>query len=191
MASAFFITHPDVVIDPAIPVPDWRLNPTGTARMRSMLTRPWVAGITHVASSAERKARDGAKILAHHLGLVPSVHADLGENDRSATGYLPKPAFEASADAFFANPTESVKGWERAVDAQARIVGAMRAVLAEAPSGDVAIISHGGVGALLLCYLRQSPISRAADQPPGNGGYYLTFDRATWQLQSDWTRIDP
>lgn len=191
MASVTFITHPDVAIDPAIPVPDWRLNPTGIARMHAMLTHPWVAHLTHVASSAERKARDGADILAAHLGLMPSVHADLGENDRSATGYLPKPAFEALADAFFANPTDSMQGWERAVDAQARIVGAMRAVLASAPAGDVAVVSHGGVGALLLCHLRQSAISRAADQPPGNGGYFLTFDRASWRLQTAWQRIDP
>lgn len=191
MATITFITHPDVAIDPSIPVPDWCLNPTGVARMRSMLTQHWVASITHVASSAERKARDGADILASHLGLVPSVHEALGENDRSATGYLPKPAFEALADAFFAKPTHSMQGWERAVDAQARIVGAVRAVLAQAPDGDVAVVSHGGVGALLLCHLRQSPISRAADQPRGNGGYFLVFDRATWRLQSDWIRIDP
>jgi len=191
MASVFFITHPDVAIDPAIPVPDWRLNSTGAARMRSMLAQPWVASLTHVASSAERKARDGADILAGHLGLVPSVHPDLGENDRSATGYLPKPAFEALADALFANPAASVQGWERAVDAQARIVCAIHAVLASAPQGDVAVVSHGGVGALLLCHLRQSAISRAADQPPGNGGYFLVFDRASWRLRTAWQRIDP
>lgn len=191
MASVTFITHPDVAIDPHVPVPDWHLNPTGVARMHAMLTQPWVASITHVASSTERKARDGADILAAHLGLLPSVHADLGENDRSATGYLPKLAFEALADAFFANPSQSMQGWERAVDAQTRIVGAMRAVLASTPPGDIAVVSHGGVGALLLCYLRKIPISRAADQPPGNGGYFLVFDRATWQLQSGWARIDP
>ncbi|MBC7635641.1 MAG: histidine phosphatase family protein [Acetobacteraceae bacterium] len=191
MASVTFITHPDVAIDPVIPVPDWCLNPTGIARMRSMLTQCWVGSLAYVASSAERKARDGADILAAHLGLAASVHADLGENDRSATGYMPKPAFEALVDAFFANPTDSVQGWERAVDAQARIVSAMRAVLASAPPGDVAVVSHGGVGALLLCHLRQSPISQAADQPPGNGGYFLTFDRASWRLQTAWQRIDP
>ncbi len=191
MASVIFITHPDVVIDPAVPVPDWRLNPTGIARMRAMLAQPWVTSIAHVTSSAERKARDGADILAGHLGLQPAVHDALGENDRAATGYLPKPVFEALADAFFANPTESMQGWERAIDAQARIVSAMRAVLATAPVGDVAVVSHGGVGALLLCHLRQVPISRAADQPPGNGGYFITFDRASWALHHGWQRIEP
>ncbi len=191
MPSVFFITHPDVLIDPAVPVPDWRLSPRGIARMHAMLEQPWITGITHVASSTERKARDGAAILAAHRGLTPVTHAGLGENDRSATGYLPKGAFEAMADAFFARPEESARGWERAADAQTRIAAAVRDVLAPAPPGDVAIVSHGGVGALLLCHLRGVPITRAADQPPGEGGYVLTFDRVDWTIQREWIPIDP
>ena len=47
-------------------------------------------------------------MLAAALRLTPIIRADLGENDRSATGYLPKAEFEAMADAFFARPDESV-----------------------------------------------------------------------------------
>jgi broad specificity phosphatase PhoE len=190
METVFFITHPDVLIDPAIPVPEWRLNARGLARMRAMLARGWIPGIAHIACSTERKAIDGAAILAAHLGLRPVIQEGLGENDRSSTGYLPKPEFEAMADAFFANPEESVGGWERAADAQGRIVAAMRDVLRTAPSGDVAVVSHGGVGALLLCHLLGSPINRAADQPPGAGGYLLAFDRADWRLRHGWRPID-
>ena len=78
------------------------------------------------------------------------VREDLGENDRSATGFLPPPEFERMADAFFANPTVSVRGWERAVDVQARIVAAVRAVAAaEEGAGDILVAAHGAVGALL------------------------------------------
>jgi hypothetical protein len=34
--SVFFITHPDVAIDPAVPTPDWLLNERGRARMYAM-----------------------------------------------------------------------------------------------------------------------------------------------------------
>ncbi len=190
METVYFITHPDVLIDPATPVPEWRLSPLGMARMRAMLKQNWIPGITHLASSAERKATDGAAILAEPLGLVPVVYPGLGENDRSSTGYLPKQEFEALADKFFASPMESVEGWERAIDAQARIVDAVRCVLLAAPAGNVAIISHGGVGALLLCHLKHVPISRAADQPPGTGGFKLEFDRASWIVRDGWRPID-
>ena len=155
-----------------------------------MLDQPWVFGIAHVASSTERKAIDGGEIIAVHLGLPLVTHAGLGENDRSATGYLPKPEFETVADAFFARPNERVRGWEAAADAQSRIVAAVRDVLRAAPEGNVAIVSHGGVGALLLCHLRGQPISRVADQPAGSGGHVLCFDRADWTLRHDWRTID-
>ena len=172
-----FITHPEVVIDPAVPVPDWPLSAEGLRRTALMLERPWVADTRTVFTSAERKARDMAELLAARLGLSPREDEALGENDRSATGYLPKPEFERMADAFFANPASSVRGWERALDAQRRIVAAVNhAIAAAPPEGDVAIISHGGVGALLLCHLMDVPISRAKDQPGGGGGNLFAFD---------------
>ncbi|MCW3473409.1 histidine phosphatase family protein [Limobrevibacterium gyesilva] len=191
MPAAFFITHPDVQIDPAVPVPDWPLSSRGRARMRTALARPWVRGIRAIHASTERKAVDAAMILARGLDLEFTTLAALGENDRSATGYLPRAEFEATADAFFARPLESVRGWERAVDAQARIVGAVEAVLSIAPAeGDIAIVSHGAVGALLICALEGLAISRSQDQPPGGGGYYYAFDLRTRLLRHDWTAID-
>ena len=105
MSIVHFITHPEVVIDPAMPVPDWPLSPVGRERMRrAVLEQPWLRDVRALFSSAERKARDAASIIAEHLCLQPAVIEDLGENDRSATGYLPRREFEAVADEFFARP---------------------------------------------------------------------------------------
>ncbi|MDP3415270.1 histidine phosphatase family protein [Falsiroseomonas sp.] len=189
MAQVHFLTHPEVAIDPATPIPDWPLSARGLERSRAMLAQPWVAGIGAMFSSTERKACDMAAILAGHLGLGFTQVAALGENDRSATGYLPPAEFEATADAFFARPEESVRGWERAVDAQARIVAAVRSVLAQAPPGDVAIIAHGGVGALLLCHIKGVTISREEDQPGVGGGNVFRFTRVGWGLVKGWRRL--
>lgn len=190
--TLYFITHPDVLIDPAVPVPDWPLAPRGRARMRTMLAQPWVGGIGAVWCSTERKAIDGAEILAAARGLPVRQWPALGENDRSATGFLPPPQFEAMADRFFAEPEHSVEGWERAADAQARILGAVEHVLKHSTGaeGDIAIIAHGGVGTLLLCALMGVPISRAHDQPPGKGGFFFAFDTATRHLHHGWRPID-
>jgi broad specificity phosphatase PhoE len=125
MGILHFITHPEVVIDPAIPVPQWPLSAEGKRRMGLLLRQSWVAGIRAIFSSSELKAMDGAEILASHLVLPVTVMKELRENDRSSTGYLSKDEFEALADKFFALPQESVHGWERAADAQRRIVSAM------------------------------------------------------------------
>ena len=154
--TVYFITHPDVLIDPAVPVPDWPLSPRGRSRMTSALALSWMHSVRAVWCSTERKARDGAEILASHLGFAVAELAELGENDRSATGYLPRAEFEAVADLFFARPNESVRGWERAVDAQRRIIEGVDRVLAATAGcrGDIAIVGHGGVGTLLFCHLR-------------------------------------
>ena len=148
MPTVLFITHPDVVIDPDVPVPDWPLNERGRARMHAMTTCPWVRGVRRIFASSERKARDAAQILADRLGLgAYRVIANLGENDRSATGFLAKDEFEATADAFFARPLQSIRGWEPAADAQARIVGAVdQAILQALEHVDIAIVGHGGTG---------------------------------------------
>ena len=192
MNVVHFITHPDVAIDPTVPVPDWPLSERGVARMRAALAANWVAGIGAVHCSTERKAIDGAVILAGHLGVRFATHATLGENDRSATGYLPREEFEATADLFFAHPTQSIRGWERAVDAQVRVVAAVERVLARPrPEGDVAIVAHGGVGALLLCALLGEAISRTRDQPvTAAGGFHFAFDADTRQVLHGWQRID-
>lgn len=192
MPTVYFVTHPDVLIDPAVPVPDWPLSARGRERMMRALALPWVAGIRAVWCSTERKARNGADILARHLNLPVTELAELGENDRSATGYLPRSEFEALTDQFFANPSESVRGWERAVDARRRIVAAVDHVLAASVGcgGDVAIVAHGGVGTLLLCHLHNDEISREHDQPPNNGGNYFAFDLKTRHLHHGWRPID-
>jgi broad specificity phosphatase PhoE len=100
MTSVFFITHPEVVVDPLIPVPQWKLSLRGVARVRRMLEQPWVANIGHIVASEERKPVDTAELLAGYLGLNYTTRTELGENDRSATGYLPREAFEATADLF-------------------------------------------------------------------------------------------
>jgi broad specificity phosphatase PhoE len=160
--------------------------------MMRALASSWVEGIRAIWCSIEQKARDGAHILAEHLNLPVTALAELGENDRSATGYLPRLEFEALADQFFAKPSQSVRGWESAVDAQRRIVAAVDHVLAASVDcgGNIAIVAHGGVGTLLLCSIRNEMISRKHDQPPNNGGNYFAFDAKTRQLHHGWRPID-
>ncbi|MEL6483103.1 MAG: histidine phosphatase family protein [Pseudomonadota bacterium] len=184
-----YLTHPQVAIDPDVPVPDWGLSALGRDRLAPLAAAGWPRGTVHLVSSGERKARETAAILAPALGLTPEIRPLTHENDRSATGFLPGPAFEEMADAFFARPGESVRGWERAVDAQARIVAEARAVVAEAPEGDILMVGHGAVGTLLLCHAAGRPIARSEDQPHGGGNIFV-LDRATLTLQAGWHPLE-
>lgn len=189
MGRVYVISHPEVTIDRRLPVPEWDLSPRGRARLAVLLQQPWMATIRVLFASTERKARTTAAAIAHAYALTVQHVPELGEMDRSSTGMLEPDQFEQVVEAFFAEPQQSVLGWERAIDAQQRIVRAVERLLATtAPAEPVAIVSHGGVGTLLLSYLRGSPISRADDQPAQ--GHYFVFDKATRAVLHGWHPID-
>ena len=165
MSKLIFVSHAEVVVDPAVPVPDWCLNETGRQRAEAFAQSAVLADMTAIWSSTEAKARETATILSKPFGIDFRTDRRLGENDRSATGFLPPNMFEAAADAFFAEPYVSFRGWEKAIDAQARILKAVQEIAANHGSGDLALVSHGAVGTLLFCALMDLPIDRAHDQP--------------------------
>ncbi|HUG61248.1 MAG TPA: histidine phosphatase family protein [Methylomirabilota bacterium] len=189
MPTIIFITHPEVAVDPGKPVPRWHLSEAGIARMRVFADGPVVAGVRRVVASDECKAIEAAGVLAGRFGLPVEVHSGLRENDRSATGFVPPAEFERMADTFFARPEESIRGWERAVDAQARVVAALQDILAGPIDGDVAIVAHGAVGTLLACRLAGLQIDRRHDQP--FQGHWIAFDATDRVPHGGWTPIAP
>ena len=136
-----------------------------------------------------------AEILGNPHGLPVDIRPGLTENDRSATGYLQKDAFEAMADQFFAHPNVSVQGWERAADAQRRIVTALTALAKEVPMGPLVVTGHGGVGTLFLCHAAGKPINRHYDQPAGGGNflaadYQISAAGVSWKLITPWQPME-
>ncbi len=151
---------------------------------------PWLPTVARVISSPETKAIETASIVADHLGLTVEIRHRTGEIDRSATGFVPPARHEALADALFAHPERSAGGWERAIDAQARIVDALADVVAppvDEPD-DVLVVGHGGVGTLLYCHLAGLAIDRRHDQP--NQGNYWSYDRIAGSVLHSWRPID-
>jgi broad specificity phosphatase PhoE len=184
-----YLSHPQVKIDPSVAVPDWGLSDLGRQRTETLAGEGWLRGFRRIVSSTERKAVETAEILAEALDAPVDIRESMHENDRSATGFLPPPEFEATADLFFRHPEQSIRGWERAADAQARVVGAVVRALAEAPGTPTIFVGHGGVGTLLQCFCAGRPISRAHDQPAG-GGNHFAFDIAGGIVLYGWRSME-
>jgi broad specificity phosphatase PhoE len=191
MASLIFLTHPEVVIDPLVPVPRWPLNETGRRRMERFTDALSGIQLSSIHASTEQKAMDGAAIVGERLSLPYSTSEDLGENDRSATGYIAPPEFWEVVHAFFAHPHESIRGWERAIDAQTRIVKAVSRIAAEdrAP-GTTLIVAHGGVGCLLMAHLQKVEIGQESRPQHPGGGCFFVVDRDTFSIRQDWRSIE-
>lgn len=186
----YYLTHPQVAIDPAVPVPRWSLSDKGRARLANLAGRPWLRTVARIVASHETKAQETAAILGAPLRLAVETGADMGENDRSSTGFLEPDAFEAAADRFFGAPAASWNGWERALDAQSRIAAAVEAVLSAHPAASpILFVGHGAVGTLLKCRLAARPIDRCEDQPAG-GGNLFCFRLRDRALLRDWTPME-
>ncbi len=191
---ALYLTHPQVRLDAAVPVPLWGLSEEGWERARVFVARGTVPRGALVFSSRETKALQLAELLAAAAGTPVLTDHDMGENDRSATGFLPPDLFEAAADQFFAQPDTSYRGWERAVDAQARIVSAVDMALASVPEARPLIFcGHGAVGTLLKCHLLGRPISRTEDQSRigvVGGGNGFVFETESRTPLTDWVPME-
>jgi broad specificity phosphatase PhoE len=188
MPKAFVISHPEVVVDAARPVPSWHLSALGIERMTKFASSPIVDGVTAIFSSSETKAIEAAEILGRVMHRPLAMRDGLEEINRSATGFLPAPEFEQTTDDFFAEPEHSARGWERAVDAQARIVRAIDCLLTDSPDRDIAVVTHGGVGTLLLCNYLRAPITRKLDQP--SQGHYWILDIASRTVLHSWRPLE-
>ena len=184
-----YLTHPQVRIDPTVPVPSWGLSELGRTRTETLANTGWLSGTTQIICSGERKAVETAEIIGAKLNVTVEVREAMHENDRSATGFLPADQFEAVADQFFARPLVSIQGWERAIDAQLRIVREVENVLARNRGGDLLFVGHGAVGTLLFCHYSGLAIDRAHDQPAG-GGHYFAFVKDARRVLHPWRRME-
>lgn len=189
LATIFYLSHPEVTIDPAVPVPDWGLSAVGRARLLAVRGAAWLGACRRIVTSAERKAVETADLIAEATGAAVEVRPAMHENDRSATGFLPPERFARVAERFFALPERSVRGWERAVDAQARIVAEVEAVLAgHDPRAPLLLVGHGAVGTLLYCRLAGLAIDQGFDQQ--QGGSVIAIDAATRRPRFGWISME-
>ena len=128
----------------------WHLSDEGRRRCDALADA--LAGIAPrlIASSTEAKAVQTAKIVAERLDSPHREFEGLHEHDRSNVEFLPSEDFDPAIASFFASPEELVLGKETASQAHERFSGGVQAVVAEAPDGNIVIVSHGTVMALFV-----------------------------------------
>ena len=79
----FYLSHPQVAIDPDTPVPQWHLSDKGRTRLEALAGKHWVGSLRRIVSSDETKAIETA-IAVGALEELGQPIADLGQ-----TGVFP------------------------------------------------------------------------------------------------------
>jgi hypothetical protein len=86
----YFKNHPDVLVGPTVPVPQWRLSPRGMERMERIVNLEWVSNIDTIFCSKELKAVERADILSRLCHASMYQLAQLGEKRPLGHGLFPK-----------------------------------------------------------------------------------------------------
>lgn len=177
----FLIRHAPVELDLAVAAEHWTLSAEGRKLAERLAALPILENLQAVWSSPEPKAQATARPLVDRHNAAFLIHPHLAELQRGPNNLPDREDYESAVRQAFANPETSSGGWERACDAQRRIVAGVNEIAAQA-SGPVAIVSHGLVLSLLVAHLRRETHVdvdewRALPLPA-----LAVMDRDTWQL---------
>jgi broad specificity phosphatase PhoE len=181
MQTIFLVRHAEVSLDLTVAAEHWKLSTAGQAWAERLAALSIFANLDTVWTSPEPKAQATAQPLAYRQSARLFIHPDLAELQRGPTNIPDRESYEAAVRNAFDQPEHSIEGWERAADAQRRIVGCVMSLAAETP-GSFAIVSHGLVLALLLARLRGQPHVDVAEWRAIPLPALAIVDRATWRL---------
>ena len=141
-------SHPEIVT--TVAAAQWRLSDAGRRRCVALAERLAAYRPTTMIASREPKAEETARIAAERLGLRHTTAEGLHEHDRSNVGWSSFEDFEAAVARFFAQPSELVFGRETADESRSRFAAAVDTAAAAHPHGNLVVVAHGTVIALLV-----------------------------------------
>jgi broad specificity phosphatase PhoE len=165
----YLVRHAEVVLLGDVAPQDWQLSSEGQRAARLLGDAPQWKRLNLIASSPEAKAVATARPIATATALELRTEHALREVSRGATPLVTASEYERLVAAHFAAPCESVHGWERGIDATARIRECIDRLMSEGGPA-VCVVSHGLVLSHYLADLRGMPAPlieewRALPQP--------------------------
>jgi broad specificity phosphatase PhoE len=134
---------PEIVTE--LPARDWRLNDEGRQRAIALGQRLKAFNPARIVSSDEPKAIETATIAAAEIGLPPESAPGLQEHERRRVGFLSTQRFVEGVKDLFMYPDKLVFGDETADQSYRRFAGAVDALLAATPTGNLVVVAHGTV----------------------------------------------
>jgi broad specificity phosphatase PhoE len=181
------IKHAPPEVVPGVPPERWTLSAKGRELCVPLAERLAAYLPSVIVASEEPKAAETARLVAERLNVPWRTAPGLHEHDRSNVPHMRSGEFISMVELFFRKPADLVLGRETADQARARFEAALRAVTDAASDGNVAIVSHGTVIALLLDGKDDRPAFqtwRAMGLPS-----YATLSLPDWELDEVADRV--
>jgi broad specificity phosphatase PhoE len=187
MRKLVLIKHAAPLVIPGTPSEKWKLSDKGRESCPALAEAIRGFTPTVIVSSEEPKASETAELIGKALSVPVETAADLHEHDRSNVPHLRSGEFISMVEFFFRKPAERTLGRESADEAFERFDAAVESVLQKHPDGNLAIVSHGTVIALLAERRAQKSgfaLWREMALPS-----FLVFDLPDWRLEQTIARL--
>jgi len=185
MTRLIYITHPETIINPQVPIRQWQISKNGKKQINHLLQLSFWKDMDVMYSSNEGKALHTAQEIENHCVHVkfpmPFGNEDLSEVERI---FLRKKEYENTLKAFYSHPDKSSSGWETANDAAERTIRVISQIMEENSDKTVAIIGHGIVGALLVCFLKKKAPTEQEIQKKLGSLIHIDWDNK--KVLSEW-----
>jgi broad specificity phosphatase PhoE len=143
------IKHAAPLVDPAKSSEKWRLSEKGRASCGPLADALRPHDLSVLIASEEPRAKETAEEIGKHLNVPVETAPGLHEHDRSNVPHMRSGEFISHVELMFRKPGERVFGRESADEARERFEAAIEQVLAKHPQGNVGVVSHGTVIALM------------------------------------------
>ena len=144
---------------PGEPANTWGLTEEGRALCQPLGVKLAQFALSKIYTSEEPKALQTAQLAAGHVGVPFEGFPGLQEHARVNTPYFPTPdEFMAAVQRFFEQPARLVLGEETANQSLVRFDAAVKKIVANQTTGDIAITSHGTVIALFVAKYNEVPV---------------------------------
>lgn len=139
-----------------VPASQWQLSAEGRRRCQVLAGKLAAHNLVTVVTSEEPKAAETGQIVGQILGLRLATAEGLHEHERGVVTELGgQQEFQARVARLLEQPGQLVMGYETANQAHARFAAAVARVVAQHPTGNLAIVSHGTVMTLFVARANQ------------------------------------
>jgi 2,3-bisphosphoglycerate-dependent phosphoglycerate mutase len=151
------VKHALPVLDQSTPARDWRLGADGEAQAARLAVVLGRFAPFRLVASTEPKAARTAAIVAAAMRIGVATVAALGEIDRPRLPIMAPSEYATLNARLFERFDERVIGKESAREARDRFVAAVLEQIGPDPAGNLVVVAHGTVIALLVA--AYNPIS--------------------------------
>ncbi|WP_183095572.1 histidine phosphatase family protein [Nocardioides stalactiti] len=150
--TVYLVRHGRPLVEPARPAAEWDLDPAGFDDVWALRESGRLPVGAAWYCSPEPKAVQTAQLLTEReVGIVDALR----EHDRGSVGWIDD--FDTVVQRAFDHPdVPAYDGWEPLAECRTRVVGAVRALVADHASLDLVLVGHGTAWTVVVADLAGS-----------------------------------